>query len=369
MGAHGQRDSAAEAAGPRSSLAFAGRLGPLPTLLFTGFPVCFGVLLAIGLHFGVVIPTIGTGYSAVTRTVRVGQFLESPLPPRSIAMIGDSVSIEGLDATRVSSSAGGHPTFNFAVNGGTPTDYAVQLPKILAARPAVVLMMLRTRSLGKPIEMARDVANAAALGGFPAAWPQTDPAWLTPDSPGMSRSVMKLVTASEFDSSMYLRTAPVNWFNERVRSTLRRRSFVPMNPDDFVAPAELRISLEGERLDAHLNAIQREFEEALVDGIRPMDAFVERQFSLIAASGARPAIVIAPVHPRLQQVVNQWTPLLREFAARMKERHGAIVIDATMLLDESGFADAQHPNSKGREELSRFIGEALGSALDAQGTR
>lgn len=369
MGAHVQPDAAADDAGQRSSIAFARRVGPLWALLFTAGPVCIGALLAIALHFTVVIPTIGTGYSAVTRIVRVGQFLESPLPPRSIAMIGDSVSIEGLDAARVSASAGGQPTFNFAVNGGTPTDYAVQLPKILAARPEVVLIMLRTRSLGAPIEMARDVANASALGRFPDAWPQTTPAWLTPDSPGMSRAAMTLVTASSFDASMYLRTAMVNALNERVRSTLRRGSFVPMNPNDFVAPAELRISLEGERLEAHLRAIQREFEQALVDGIRPMDAFVERQFSLIALSGARPAIVIAPVHPRLEHIIAQWTPLLREFAARMKDRHGAIVIDATALLDESGFADAQHPNEKGREKLSRFIGEALAEALDARGAR
>jgi len=365
-------DGSVATAGPRSALAFGERRGAVAAFLFAGVPLLVGLAIALALHLKVVLPELGTGASDVTRVIAVGELLDTPLDPGTVVFVGDSVSVEGIDARLVAEAAGpGAKVRNLAINGGNPTELTVLMPKVVAARPAKVVFTLRPRSLGEPIALDNDKASAYALGGFAKAWPSGGEPWVTWKSPGMSEAAMEHVLASEFEAQRYFRTAVVNTINNTFRSKLRK-GYVPMTPSDFDSPAEMRLSLEGARLDKHISALVDEYTAAMKDGTSIGEGVVERLVAQVRAGGSTPVIVLAPLHPQLlpavvkahpemAAAVASWQASLAEFAARMGKAYGAVVIDASAALDESGFADGQHPNEKGRAALSRYVGSRLGS--------
>jgi hypothetical protein len=336
-----------------SGLAWSRSGSAIRVFLFFAVPVLIGCGLAFLVHDRLVLPRIATGSPDVTRVVEISRKLDAALSPNTAVFVGDSVTVEGVDA-RVAAGALGVSALNLAVNGGNPTELAVILPKIVKAKPAYVIFTLRPRSLGKPIDLDADKAWAYAWGEYVKAWPGE---WVTPEWPGFDHDRFSWVNASVVQAKVHFRTAMMNQLNTKIRAKMRR-GIVPMAPDEFAAPAEMRMSLEGRALEAHVLALRKEYEEALREGFEGT-VTVERLFALVREGGATPVFVMAPTHPALRATVAEWMQPFADFAAQMGAKYGATVIDASTLLDESGFADGQHPNAAGREKLSTFVGTQL----------
>lgn len=326
--------------------------------LYVAVPTLIGLGLAVVLHLRVVLPAIGAGATDVTRGAVIGQFLDTPFEKPTAVFVGDSVTVEGIDTAFVRESWDPlKDVYNLAMNGGNPTDLTVMLPKVVAAKPRWVIFTLRPRSIGEPIPLDADKTSAYAWGRFAQAWP---PDWAGRDFPGFGPKGYDWATQSERDAQLHFRTTISTWINRQARARLRS-GYVPMRPDNFQNPAELRLTLGPEGMDRNLNALVAENDAALANGTEIGQRVVEQLVAHVHRAGATPVVVISPLHPRLRDVPSIAGGLrdLRDFAQRLSVYHQALIIDAVEAIPEDGFADGQHPNARGREILSRWVGERL----------
>ncbi|MCA9295495.1 MAG: hypothetical protein KC983_03240, partial [Phycisphaerales bacterium] len=146
-----------------------------------------GVAIALMLLMWVILPTLGYGYA--DRIIAIGERLNGPsFEDRPTAVfLGSSVVVEGIDAREVVAAAPGWDAYNFAINGCEINEQRVMLPKVLAAKPRAVVLLIRPITLAMPGDIPPDKAYGYVLGGFPAAWnaQYVDPAeyHIVPESP------------------------------------------------------------------------------------------------------------------------------------------------------------------------------------------
>lgn len=331
-------------------------------------PSLVGLALAMMFQLWFMLPRFGTGSSDLNRMVALGQHVRSTFPPNSAIALGDSVTVEGIDASIVRSAApSGWHVENAGINGCDRAEVAVILPAVLAAKPRALILVLRPLSIARPPPISGDGAFAYALGGFRDHWPD---GWLGPDSAGLTQDLFDRLTAPRLRAEIHFRTA-VNYLindtlRERVRSGIKFA-----RPDDWVAPFNMTTSISGKTLDAHLKNLEEEVRESSMkigsgDGPLVIDttadeADMERLIAAIRAAGATPVLIASPVHPRLRdaEAFAAVGARLRMLAPRWAQTYGGVYADASSLLDETGFADGQHLNAAGRAKLSEFVGRYL----------
>ncbi len=344
----------APAAQSPASIPAARGLTPASAFASCMLPTAAGVAAAVAFHLFVVLACLGTGSPDLNRMIALGQRLDegSPTTP-TVVFIGDSVTVEGIDASIVeSATGGGWKALNFGLNGADRAELDVIVPKVARLRPAAVCIVMRPLSIAAPPAVNIDGAHAYNLGGFPAAWPE---GWIRPDTPGLPPEQQEALSGSRLESQLHFRTAIMEMINAGLRAKLR--SGVRIAPiDDWTAPYNLTISIEGATLDNHIRALDTELQEAIREGTERHERDFERLVSHLAAAGIKPVLVASPIHPRLREAFGPTADRMRTLGPSWAASHGGAWIDATTLLDETGFADGQHPNRKGREALSSFIG-------------
>lgn len=332
-------------------------LSPVKAFAFCFVPTGAGVGLAMAFHFLVVLGWLGTGSPDLNRMVALGERLAEPPPVEpTLAFIGDSVTVEGIDASIVAEATGGSwKVVNFGLNGADRAELDVIVPKVAKHRPTAVCIVMRPLSIAEPPAVNLDGAHAYNLGGFPAAWPE---GWIGPDTPGLPAEQREALTGPALESKLHFRTAIMEMINAGLRARLR--SGVRVAPvKDWVAPYNLTTSIGGVTLDNHIRALDVELQEAIKQGTERHERDFERLVSHLAAAGIKPVLVASPIHPRLREAFGPTAERMRSLGPTWASSHGGTWIDATTLLDETGFADGQHPNQKGRETLSAFIGSNM----------
>lgn len=358
---------------PPHQIEFAPRLSAPAAFSFAFLPVVAGLGAAAVIHFSVVLPRLGVGSSDLNRMVALGHHLESPAPAgtRTAFAVGDSVTVEGIDADIVKANAPpGWTIENIGINGCDRAEVKVILPKIMAAKPAAVIFVLRPLSITEPPPIAVDGAYAYALGGFPKLWP---PAWVEPDSPGVPPNIFRDLTASETLARIHFRSALSYVINDGLRERVRK-GIKFARPDNWVAPFNMTSSISGPELTRHLTALENEVRESTAvpptghegtpnpaSPTATHEAEMERLIRYTRDHGSIPVLFAAPVHPRMASA-----PAYSAVAARLKvvardwaTETGGVFADASALLDETGFADGQHLNAHGRQLLSEFVGKHL----------
>lgn len=341
-------------------------------LAYCVVPSLVGVALGVAIHLFVVLPTIGVGSNGLTRMVRLGEHLAAIERTRSekprVCVLGDSVSVEGIDASAIERGASdAWQVENYAINGATREQIRVILPKVLATKPDAVVYVLRVQAIADPPPLPIDLAYAYALGGFPSAWPN---GWVDPSVPGISARTMEGLDATELDAKLHFRGALVYRFNDLMHERFSGKTKLPA-PDNWRDAHHMTGGITGERLERHIKTMEDEVAGAARMSDPAFPATLEsneRDLAEIVAeirrAGATPVLVIAPVHPRLRD-----SRPYAEVGARLDQRVNELVdrdralrVDARLLLEADDFADAQHPGPSGREKLSEFIGKNLPSA-------
>ncbi len=351
-----------------------GNLSATGAFAFISLPVIAGLCTAALLHFTLIMPRIGVGSPDLNRAVQLGHHLDSsPYATGTWAVaVGDSVTVEGFDAAIARAHAApGWSVQNIGLNGCDRGQIRVVLPKVLTARPTAAIFILRPRSIAEPIAVTHDGAFAYVLGGFPNDFPRD---WITGPLPGLSRDVADDLSRPVLTAKLHFRTAIATSINDGLRERLRR-GIKFSRPDDWTAPFNLSTSIDGATLDRHLATLERETVDATTPvGSPPREQGapftpdtaihedeMRRLILMTRDAGVTPIIVIAPVHPRMRTapVHSAVAARLREIAPGWASESGGVYADASLLLDESGFADGQHLNAHGRELLSAFVGERL----------
>jgi lysophospholipase L1-like esterase len=311
-----------------------------------------GALLGLVLLVKVVLPTLGVG--SVERVVQLGRHLDQPLAPApTVALLGNSITREGVDTRLLEETAppGWHAQ-NFAISACGLSEIRVQLPKILAARPAAVAFGLRPEDMGRVDDFDLDKAFAYAMGGFVAAWPQN---WTRADLPGISSETYEALRASPLAQDLHFRTAPLNIINQEVRVRLRR-GLRRVAPNNWVDPYEMAFSVRDERLDRHIESTEHDMQQRLAGGANEGAQLTATLAAQIRAAGATPVLIVLPMHPGFRASMESQVPALRALLSKIAQDQSGIMIDALDLLSAEDFADAVHPNAAGREIYSRFLG-------------
>lgn len=129
------------------------------------FPA-LGALAAYLITDRVVLPRMGLGPD-LQRVVAIADHASEGLGERPVAVfLGDSLTIEGIDAGVVEGASTGWHAQNIGLNGINPTGLSVLLPAILDAKPDAVVFMFRPEDLGDPGDIPVDRAYAYAYSGI-----------------------------------------------------------------------------------------------------------------------------------------------------------------------------------------------------------
>ncbi|MFZ4573575.1 MAG: hypothetical protein ACOYN0_04210 [Phycisphaerales bacterium] len=339
--------------------AWAESKGALATFAFWAVPTILGVLAAAALQLWVIFPRMGAGSADLDRCIALGELYREGLSDQpTVVCIGDSVSVEGIDASVVAANAPpGWRILNAALNGGDRLEQAVMLPALAKAQPTYVVWTCRAMYLGAPpADLHADRAAAYRIADFPEAWPQD---WITSKTPGLTEDLMGSLTGPKVKSELHFRTSLIHATDQKIKGILKGGSFRAADAADWGAPFQMNISITGPRLDRHLEALRDEHAERIGKGKQVRE--YERMVELLAAAGVRPVLVVAPVHPAIRE--KGWfepeVTELRALAAKLAAANGGVFIDASDLLTAEDFADGQHPGASGRQKLSALIGSKL----------
>ena len=313
-----------------------------------------GVVIAWFLLMNVVVPRTGLGQYG-DRILDIRAYLEESEVVRPwAAILGNSITVEGIDASIVSENAPDWQVRHFGINGCDLAETSVLLPAVLESAPDAMVLTVWCQDLGTSSNIPLDKAFAYALAGYASTWPS--PGWL--DSiHGLTEESREALLATGFTAERHFRVAPMIALNTSVRERFNR-GFRKAGSDDFTAPFNLLISIKGERLQRNLDDVRRRLENRLQHRTGAED--LQRIADMAIQSGVTPVMAIAPMHPRLWDECADCNTRLREVLASLAP--GVRIVDASELLDdESYFADAIHPNEAGRAIYSAFLGAALES--------
>lgn len=311
----------------------------------------------------VLIPRLGLG--DVERIIQLGYHLDQTRSGSPYAVfLGDSVTMEGIDAAIVQSAARTDwKVENLAVSGCGVNEQRILLPKVLNTGPAAVVLSFGPMNLAVTDDLPPDKAYAYAMAGFPESWPTR---YSREDFPGLSRPSYDALFSTALQQRLHFRTAPLNWINNRLRLSLRSdlRGGTDAN---WTAPYQMLRPVSREVLAWHMDALRQAMESAGEQGREDGATNLRRLIAAVSESGATPLLVIRPVHPQLRQSA---APLLRPLKGRLvkwADTFQGVVVDASTALPEDQFADAVHPNAVGRETYSRLMGAHLPAAPRSAG--
>jgi hypothetical protein len=317
-----------------------------------------GVAIGLALLLGVILPALGYGYA--DRIVNIGERLDGPsFADRPTAVfLGSSVVVEGIDAREVVEAAPGWVAFNFSINGCEINEQRVMLPKVLAAKPRAVVLLIRPITIAMPGDIPPDKAYGYVLGGFAEAWKSQAPS--PADPPLVSEETMNRLAAGPLEARLHFRRVLIQEMNQLVRLRLRG-GLRSVPPDEFDVPNNMTNKISGTTLDHHVEAIIDENVERMADLPQPVGAELWWAVQEIAAAGAVPVLIMAPQHPRVQPTLEEWSNQLEKLVGNYVRLTGGVYADARDLVGAEGFADALHLGEDGRQTLSRFVGEQLQS--------
>ena len=147
---------------PPPEIAFAERFSAPVAFAWCAVPTLLGLALAVAAQLGYLLPRFGTGSSDLNRMVALGLHLERPYQASAVAAaVGDSVTVEGIDAGIVASNApSGWTVENIGINGCDRAEVNVILPRVLRAKPRAVIFVLRPLSIAAPPPISGDGAYA-----------------------------------------------------------------------------------------------------------------------------------------------------------------------------------------------------------------
>ena len=335
-----------------------GPWGFAPRFLATLLAGALGVLLGVVIVYGVAIPRIGLAVSGGRADRILNTYNAIPASgfdgPTAVCL-GNSISIEGIDADQIESQANGWRVYNFAMNGCHLDEMRAILPRILDADPEVIIVSLPAMSMGDVPPMEADLASAYAISGFLDAW---DHRPRLSDFVGQDEASIQRLNESGVLPWLSFRTSILGYINAQTRARLRS-GILPPKTDDFVSPFQMVSSLSGKVLDRHLMDTVNATNDRLDGGNREGAEMIGRLTELAAARGVRVMLVAAPQHPMNKDHIGPATLEFHQLLEAMAGAEAVAFVNATDLLEAEDFADALHPNERGRAKFSAFLGQRL----------
>jgi hypothetical protein len=318
-------------------------------------PILIGLAVAVGVHHFFALPRLGFP-AEVRRLITIGSSLDTGLlkgdEPVAV-IISNSAGVEGIDAAVVQEAAPkGWRVLNFSTNGTNQVEARLLADRLADAGADLVIWLFRPDLLGAIRPMHADVVHAYAEGGFAQELPWVSPPWV-------DDSTMSQLEAGSFEVSLHFRRRWLDAINFEMRRRMRTGIRAPA-ADDFEAPFNLEIMLDGSKLDRHLGEISSMMSDELegfhAEGLGTGRAFVAEMVGDFAKRSAELAIVIAPTHPHLNVQFEPVEVEVLSFLKPLADAKGLRVGSAAGLLEVSQYADAIHPNESGRDKLSRWLG-------------
>lgn len=310
-----------------------------------------GALLGFVLLNAVVIPRIG--YGGVNRIVSLGAHLTSPYTRPTAVCLGNSVTIEGVDATLVERAAGTDVSVeNLAIAGAHAAELRVQAPLVAAARPALVVITLLPEAAAAPQDLDLDKAYAYGIGGFAIDDPCSR-------IESLSEKTCSALSAAGWRAALRMRTTPIQRINSAVRARLNP-AVSTRRENNWTAPFLRHGSISGLRLQRHISEMRDTWLALQNDDNDSGPAETIALAKEFTSRGVPVLMVVAPVHPDLLPGFEPWAESLVESLRGLAATNPDVAVaDASTLLGADLFSDALHPNEDGRSVFSAFLGAQI----------
>jgi len=330
----------------RSTLAMS-----LGILVPTGIGVGVGALLI----FFVLLPTLGIGRSQ--RAFCLGQHLVEKYPvDRPMAVcLGSSIVVAGVDAGLIEAAAPTWRAENLAIGGCVLTEMRLIVPKVLAARPKAVVFVFLPTDLGALTDIHQDRAYAYTLAGFMDAWPKD---WKDAELSGFGPATFDALRATPLTAKWHFRGAHLQVANDAVVGLVKGGVWnTPVS--NWRLPTVRDLVITGSTLEHHLGRIRDDWHRQMASPSRQGEAAIRHLVELVARSGARPILLVPPIHPGLHRGQQPGMVELIDLLTDLAARYGGLYGDSSRLVAASGFADAVHLEASGRALFSQYIGRLL----------
>lgn len=333
----------------------------MPTHPQSGANRIAGLFLALALGPALMLVAMpdlfGRFPSNLSRVGRGLRALESAEFDASVAVLGNSVSMAGIDGAALVESLPGPPGVIHLGSTGQSLANSYLLYRALPASVQTVVLLLSAAS-GTPAPLTKQQFNNLYMFGL-----RPDPATIGLLTRAYGEALGAILrtcdTAQRFEARWVLQQYPDLlgrfWFRPKLEG-------VTVRAVELVFPVLFLGTLPPKSLDAQLDRAVAK----LVAGrlrIQPADQLLLSQWlSEAAIAHRRMVVALAPIHPRIRDRLREGS--LAELQAALAATAGANAdtLDLSTLLVAQEFYDAVHPNRDGARRLTRELARLLGRA-------
>ncbi|MEZ6211367.1 MAG: hypothetical protein R3B46_09015 [Phycisphaerales bacterium] len=236
----GQTDGTSESGGGSA------HRGPGSAAMVIAWALVFPALGALAAYLitdRVVLPRMGLGPD-LQRVVAIADHASEGLGERPVAVfLGDSLTIEGIDAGIVEGASAGWHAQNIGLNGINPTGLSVLLPAILDAKPDAVVFMFRPEDLGDPGDIPVDRAYAYAYSGIAGHLDAGDD---LSELTSLGKKSAEALRSGRYAQVVHFRSVPLRSINTIARRALRSGMRAAAD-DDWRSPHNMSMTSIGEQ--------------------------------------------------------------------------------------------------------------------------
>ncbi len=282
--------------------------------------------------------------------------LQSPEHQPEKVVLGNSITMQGVDTRVISDNLPGKPTiYNLATTGQGLTE-ANLFFSVLPDSVDTVIHVFYVNQLENIDLINEQKLNAMHMFGF-----RIDEA-LEEELKSIYtlKKSVDLLEQSGASHAFQSRWALRQALDTVARNTLRKDMALDSITTNLYFPSPMQSRLPPAKMKKNLADTFRGKDKPNFTPFWSPKQHLDSFMKQVQASGRRYVMVIAPLNPAGESyVAPDRYEVAEEVLTEITERNGVLLINAMNLLEESDFADALHPTPAGAEILSRYIAEQL----------
>lgn len=285
------------------------------------------------------------------------------LPPPEIVVLGNSVTMNGVDSAVIAKALEGSPrVYNFSSTGQSVAEGYLYLQELPKETKAVVLVVspgnLEDDKLPSP-----DVYNTFYMQGYrPSARTLNtlERIFKDPKQPNATDFLSRNEVQQRFHSRWAVSQVPDTEFRKRIRKDLDTSNSIK----SLTYPAPYSKPISKSNFKLLLPTYNKERSVAEFAPLKTQIELINQIKADLSEQGRRLFIVLAPMHPkRLTFLGPKWDESLRQWAAA-KPFGEVPMLDLSQALERDDlFLDVVHPSREGADMLSSHIAVFLATEL------
>lgn len=277
------------------------------------------------------------------------------LPAPEILVLGNSVTMNGVDTAMVSTQMSRKPLiYNFSSTGQSIAEGYLYLQELVPATKEVVLVV-SPGNLETDVMPPEDVVNTFYMQGYRP----------NKETVATLQSVFgdkdtEFLRLNDLQQRFHARWAISQMPDTELRKKIRKDLETSKSIKSLTYPAPYTKRIPQDNFEKLLPTYNKPRQSPNFSPLRTQLDLIEKIAGQVKAGGRKFAVVLAPLHPRrLSFAGPEFVASLHTWAQSKPFGSGVPVLDLSDVLNEDQFIDVVHPTREGADILSSRIGQFL----------